>query len=59
MYIGWGDFPPKVKRPGCEADYSIPYSVEVKNTQTFISTPLYDCTAWAVTAVVYLDNLNM
>jgi hypothetical protein len=39
------DFP-KVKRLEREADYLIPYSVEVKNTQAFISAPPYACKAW-------------
>ena len=36
IQTGWT---PGVKRPGCESDYSPPYSTEVKNEWTATSTP--------------------
>jgi hypothetical protein len=36
-----GAFSPQVKRPGREADYSLPTSAEVKNTWICTSTPPY------------------
>jgi hypothetical protein len=35
-----GSLSPGVKRPGCEADHSLP-AREVKKTRIYISTPLY------------------
>jgi hypothetical protein len=37
--VGPGAFPSTVKRPGREADYSSPFSAEVKNAWGFTSTP--------------------
>jgi len=36
-----GFFPPRVKRPGREADYSSPYGAEVKNGWYYTSTSPY------------------
>jgi hypothetical protein len=35
-----------VKRLGCEADHTPPYSAKVKNTQKYTSTPQYAFMAW-------------
>jgi len=35
-----------VKRPGLKTDHSSPYSVEVKNSRKYTSTPQYAFMAW-------------
>jgi hypothetical protein len=40
-----GALSPEVKRPGREADHSLPFSAEVKNAWSYISTPPYVFTA--------------
>jgi hypothetical protein len=37
---------PGVKRQGCEADHSLPYSAEVKNVWSYTSIPQYVFTAF-------------
>jgi hypothetical protein len=39
--MGTGALSPQLKRPGLEADHSLPTSAEVKKTWVYISTPLY------------------
>jgi hypothetical protein len=46
--IQWvsGALSPEVKRPGREADYSLPSSAKVKNAWSSISTPSHVFKAW-------------
>jgi hypothetical protein len=49
----WGPFP-RLKRPGREADHSLPSSVEVKNAWSYTSTPQYVFMEWYL--VKHKDN---
>jgi hypothetical protein len=40
---------PKVKRPGCETNYSPPSSTKVRNVWSYNSTPPYIILAWCLT----------
>jgi hypothetical protein len=45
-----------VKRPVCEADYSPPSSVDVKNGWSYTSTPQYVFMAWCL--IKHRDNFT-
>jgi len=51
----WGSFPGG-KRPGREADHSLPCSAEVKNEWSYTSTSLYVSMAWCL--VKQRDNFT-
>jgi hypothetical protein len=46
----------EVKRPGREADHSLPSSAEVKNAWSYTSTPQYFFMAWCL--VKHRDNFT-
>jgi hypothetical protein len=52
--MGTGTLSLGVKRPGCEADHSLPSSAEVKNAWSYTSTPQYVFMAWCL--VKHRDN---
>jgi hypothetical protein len=51
-----GAFSLGVKRPGSEADYSPPFSAEVKDVWSYTSTPQYVFMAWCL--VKHGDNFT-
>jgi hypothetical protein len=51
-----GALPPGVKRPGREANHSLPPRGEVKNAQNYISKPPY--VSKALYLVKYRDNFT-
>jgi hypothetical protein len=49
---------PALKRPGHEADTSLPSNAKVKNKYSYTSMPLYTFMAWTGTAYPFSTNIN-
>jgi hypothetical protein len=46
LYLETEALSPRIKRPEREANHPPPFNTEIKNTWSYISTPLYVFMAW-------------